>query len=82
MPKDASVTLGSHYEYFVDSQVKNGGFCSRSEVIRAGLSLLEVHQARLAALKHAIAVGLESTSAECSYEDFMADMEINNIPMV
>jgi antitoxin ParD1/3/4 len=75
MSRNASVTLGSHYEYFVDSQVKNGGFCSRSEVIRAGLSLLEVHQAKLAALKHAIVVGLESTSVECTYEDFMAEMD-------
>jgi antitoxin ParD1/3/4 len=75
MPRNASVTLGSHYEYFVDAQVQNGGFCSRSEVIRAGLSLLELHQAKLAALKHAIAIGLESTSVECSYQDFMTDME-------
>jgi len=79
MPKNASVTLGSHYEYFVDSQVKNGVFCSRSEVIRAGLSLLEVHQAKLAALKHAISVGLESKSVECSYEDFMTEMEKDGI---
>jgi antitoxin ParD1/3/4 len=75
MPRNTSVTLGSHYECFVDSQVKNGGFCSRSEVIRAGLSLLEVHQAKLAALKHAITVGLDSTSVECSYADFMSEME-------
>lgn len=75
MSRNASVTLGPHYEYFVDSQVKNGGFCSRSEVIRAGLSLLEVHQSKLAALKHAITIGLESESVECSYEDFMTNME-------
>ena len=37
-------------------------------------SLLELHQAKLTALKHAIAVGLERTSVECSYEDFMTDM--------
>ncbi len=52
--------------------------CSRREVIRAGVSLLEVHQIKLAALKHAVAVGLESKSVECTYEDFMADMDVPN----
>lgn len=75
MPRNTSVTLGSHYESFVDAQINNGGFCSRSEVIRAGLSLLEEHQAKVAALRRAITSGLESESVECSYEDFMAGMD-------
>ena len=77
MSRNASVTLGSHYEDFVNAQVGTGGFCSRSEVVRAGLSLLEVHQAKVAALKHAITVGLESESVECSYEYFMLDLREN-----
>jgi antitoxin ParD1/3/4 len=75
MRRNASVTLGSHYDDFIDSQIKDGGFCSRSEVVRAGLSLLEMHQAKIKALKHAMDVGLNSESVECSYEDFMAQME-------
>jgi antitoxin ParD1/3/4 len=75
MPRNASVTLGPHYEAFVDSQVSNSGFCSRSEVIRAGLSLLEEHQAKVTALKQAITMGLNSESVECSYADFMAELE-------
>jgi len=75
MPRNASVTLGPHYEAFVDSQVNNFGFCSRSEVIRAGLSLLEEHQAKVLALKQAITIGINSESVECSYEDFMAGLD-------
>ena len=62
MRRNASVTLGHHYDEFVDSQIESGGFCSRSEVVRAGLSLLEMHQAKIKALKHAIDVGIKSES--------------------
>ncbi len=75
MRRNASVTLGSHYDDFIDLQIKEGAFCSRSEVVRAGLSLLEMHQAKIKALKHAIEVGLNSESVECSYEDFISEME-------
>ncbi len=75
MRRNASVTLGHHYDEFVDSQIETGVFCSRSEVVRAGLSLLELHQAKVKALKHAIDVGLNSESVECSYEEFMARMQ-------
>lgn len=74
MARNASVTLGPHFEAFVDAQVNDFGFCSRSEVIRAGLALLEEHQAKVMALKQAIATGLASESVECSYEDFMAGL--------
>ena len=75
MRRNASVTLGPHYDDFIDEQIKSGGFCSRSEVVRAGLSLLELHQAKIKALKHAIDVGLNSESVECSYEEFMSQLE-------
>ncbi len=75
MRRNASVTLGSHYDDFIDAQIKTGGFCSRSEVVRAGLSLLEIHQSKINALKHAINTGLASESVECSYEEFMSELE-------
>jgi len=74
MSRSLNVTLGSHFDAFVDSQIHAGMFCSRSEVIRAGLTLLEDNQAKLNALRKAIIVGLESGSVECSYEYFMSDV--------
>ena len=74
MPRNASVTLGPHFDAFVDSQVGSGLFCSRSEVIRTGLALLEENQAKLSALRRAVIAGLESGSVECSYEEFMSDV--------
>ena len=36
-----NVSLGSHFDEFVEAQVKNGRFRNASEVVRAGLRLLE-----------------------------------------
>lgn len=45
-----SVALGSHFEEFVKEQVRAGRFNNSSEVVRAGLRLLE-DQEQLTALK-------------------------------
>ena len=59
-----SVALGSHFEVFAREQVQSGRFNNVSEVVRAGLRLLENQEAqqaaKLQALREAIAVGLAS----------------------
>jgi len=41
MARTTSVTLGDHFEQFVEEQIKQGYFQTASEVIRAGLRSLE-----------------------------------------
>jgi len=59
-----SVALSSHFETFVRNQVESGRYNNASEVVRAGLRLLEDQQKhselRLEAMKAAIAAGLAS----------------------
>lgn len=59
-----SVALGPHFESFIQQQIDCGHFNNVSEVLRAGLQLLEEHEAeqaaKLQALREAIALGLES----------------------
>ena len=59
-----SVALSPHFETFIRQQVDSGRFNNVSEVVRAGLRLLEEHEAeqaaKLKALREAIAVGLAS----------------------
>ena len=41
MGRNTSISLGDHFEDFVDDKVSTGRFKNASEVIRAGLRLLE-----------------------------------------
>jgi antitoxin ParD1/3/4 len=42
-----SVVIGDRYEKFVDEQVSSGRYNNASEVVRAGLRLLEDYEGRL-----------------------------------
>ena len=41
MAKNTSISLGDHFEQFIDDQVDSGRFASVSEVVRASLRLME-----------------------------------------
>ena len=64
MSKNTSISLGEHFELFVENSIAKGRFNNASEVIRAGLRLLEEEESRIAALKMAIQEGIESGTAE------------------
>lgn len=64
MGRNTSVSLGDYFEEFVDNRVTEGRFKNASEVIRAGLRLLEEEENKLIALKKAINEGIESGIAE------------------
>ena len=60
MLRSTSVTLGEHFNSFISEQVKAGRYGSASDVVRAGLRLLEEHEARVKALREALIAGEES----------------------
>lgn len=64
MGRNTSVSLGDYFENFVDNSVSEGRFKNASEVIRAGLRLLEEEENKIIALKKAINEGIESGIAE------------------
>ena len=47
MNKNTSISLGNYFDEFVQSSVKEGRFKNVSEVIRAGLRLLEEEESRV-----------------------------------
>jgi antitoxin ParD1/3/4 len=62
--KNTSVSLGNYFDQFVSSQVKIGRYKNVSEVIRAGLRLLEDEENKAIALRSAIQKGNDSGIAE------------------
>ena len=60
MARNTSVSLGDHFADFIDSQVRTGRYGSASDVVRAGLRLLEEHEAKVKALEAALIAGEES----------------------
>ncbi len=60
MNRNTSVALGPHFVSFIDAQIQGGRYSTASDVVRAGLRLLEEHEARVKALQDALQAGLDS----------------------
>ncbi len=73
MPKHTSFALGEHFASFVESQLASGRYGSASDVVRAGLRLLEDQETKLAALRAALVEG--EVSGESTSFDFDAFIE-------
>lgn len=59
-----SVTLGEHWEAFIQKQLESGRYGSKSELMRESLRLLEQRETKLEALRAALREGVESGIAE------------------
>lgn len=60
MSKNTSISLGNYFDQFVQGRVNEGRFKNVSEVIRAGLRLLEEEESKVKALRNAIQEGVDS----------------------
>ncbi|HRE50307.1 MAG TPA: type II toxin-antitoxin system ParD family antitoxin [Flavitalea sp.] len=64
MGRNTSVSLGNYFEDFVENSISQGRYKNASEVIRAGLRLLEEEENKALALKNAIQEGIDSGIAK------------------
>jgi antitoxin ParD1/3/4 len=60
MSKNTSISLGNYFDQFVQSRINEGRFKNVSEVIRAGLRLLEEEESKVIALRNAVQEGIDS----------------------
>ena len=73
MATNTSISLDEHFATFLAVQVGEGRYRSASEVVRAGLRLLEEQELQISALRTALVAGEESGEAEpFDFETFIA----------
>lgn len=70
MSMNTSISLDDHFASFLSEQVGTGRYRSASEVVRAGLRLLEEQETQLSVLRAALVAG--ETSGEATPFDFEA----------
>ncbi len=58
--KNTSITLGEHFEKIIKSSIESGRYASASEVIRAGLRLVDEQEQQFRLLREAIEAGENS----------------------
>ncbi len=64
MAKTTSISLGNHFDGFIQTLISKGRYGSASEAARAGLRMLEEHETKHEAMQLAITTGFESGVAE------------------
>jgi antitoxin ParD1/3/4 len=72
---NTSITLGKRFETFANAQVKSGRYASVSEVIRAGLRVLEERETRMETLRAALIEGENSGRADYSLSRLTEELD-------
>ena len=60
MSRNTSISLGNYFDNFIQSKISAGRYKNASEIVRAGLRLLEEEENKMIALKEAIQEGIDS----------------------
>ncbi|HET8705813.1 MAG TPA: type II toxin-antitoxin system ParD family antitoxin [Pseudomonadales bacterium] len=74
MAKNTSISLGEHFDTFISSQIESGRYGSASEVVRAGLRLLEESDSKIRVLRKMLDEGEQSGLSDYSLEGLMAEL--------
>jgi len=75
MSKNTSITLGPHFESFINKQLETGRFSSASEVIRAALRLLEEEETRLSTLRKLLEEGEQSGTSDYTLTGLIDELD-------
>ncbi len=75
MDRNTSISIGDYFDSFIKSRISTGRYKNASEVVRAGLRLLEEEENKIMALREAIQEGNESGIAH----DFDPKAHLSNL---
>ena len=80
MARNTSVVLSDHFNDFIIRAVESGRYASASDVVRAGLRMLEMEEEKLERLRAAIAEGEASGPPEpFDFDEFLAEMHAKHL---
>ena len=60
MSRNTSISIGDYFDSFIQNRISDGRFKNASEVVLAGLRLLEEEENRIIALREVIQEGIDS----------------------
>ena len=75
MARSTSISLGKQFDGFIAQQIDSGRYGSASEVVRAGLRLLEKSEIKLDALRRMLKEGEQSGISDYQYDTFLAELD-------
>jgi antitoxin ParD1/3/4 len=75
MDRNTSISIGDYFDRFIKSRISTGRYKNASEVVRAGLRLLEEEENKIMALRASIQEGIESGIAK----DFDPDTHLRKL---
>lgn len=75
MHKNTSITVGEHFDSFIAEQLKNGRYSSTSEVVRAGLRLLEDNETKFGTLRRMLEEAENNGFTDYSYDALIAELD-------
>ena len=75
MDRNTSISIGDYFDRFIKSRISTGRYKNASEVVRAGLRLLEEEENKLMALREAIQEGINSGIAV----DYNPEAHLSNL---
>ena len=78
MAKNTSVTLGEHFDQFINQQLNSGRYGSASEVVRAGLRALEDQETKILNLRNMLIEGENSGVSDYSYDSLISELDKDN----
>lgn len=78
MSKNTSMTLGTHFDDFISTQLTTGRYGSASEIVRAGLRLLEDDVTKIETLRQLLSDGENSGFVEYSYDELISELDDGN----
>jgi antitoxin ParD1/3/4 len=76
MNRNTSISIGTYFDNFIKNSISSGRYKNASEVIRAGLRLLEEEENKIAVLREAIEEGINSgIAADFNSETHLAKLK-------